>query len=104
MPYADQQAMYDHIDELSQYNAELKSLRSADRVAFRNKYSGQFSMSEIIRRSQIQLKNLHKQRYEVYSDPTLTARQQAVRALMIELNMKKVVDRFYREYREKVGE
>ncbi|HGG5994149.1 TPA: hypothetical protein ACJG4C_003134 [Salmonella enterica subsp. diarizonae serovar 61:r:z53] len=57
MPYADQQVMYDHIDVLSQYNAELKLLRGADRVAFRNKYSGQFSMSEIIRRSQIQLKN-----------------------------------------------
>lgn len=28
MPYADQQAMYDHIDELSQYNAELKLLEA----------------------------------------------------------------------------
>lgn len=103
MPYADQQAMYDHIDELRQYNAELKSLSGADRAAFRNKYSGQLSMNGIIHQSEIQLKNLRKQRDEVYSDPTLTVRQQADRVLMIEQNMKKVVDRFNREYREKVG-
>lgn len=103
MPYADQQAMYDHIDELRQYNAELKSLSGADRAAFRNKYSSQLSMNGITHQSQLQLKNLRKQRDEVYSDPTLTARQQADRLLMIEQNMKKVVDRFNREYREKVG-
>lgn len=103
MPYADQQKMYDHIDELSQYNAELKSLSGADRAAFRNKYSGQLSMNGITHQSKLQLKNLRKQREEVYSDSTLTARQQADRVLMIEQNMKKVVDRFNREYREKVG-
>lgn len=104
MPYADQQAMYDHIDELRQYDAELKTLRGADRTAFLNKYRGQISMNGIIHQSQIQLKNLRKQRDEIYSDPTLTARQQANRVLMVEQNMKKVVDRFNREYREKVGE
>ncbi|MDJ7441713.1 LPD5 domain-containing protein [Salmonella enterica] len=104
MPYADQQKMYDHIDELSQYNAELKSLSGADRAAFRNKYSGQLSMNGITHQSKLQLKNLRKQREEVYSDSTLTARQQADRVLMIEQNMKKVVDRFNREYREKVGD
>ncbi|EIZ2110549.1 hypothetical protein MOQ95_005271, partial [Salmonella enterica] len=104
MPYADQQKMYDHIDELRQYNAELKSLSGADRAAFRNKYSGQLSMNGITHQSEIQLKNLRKQRDEVYSDPTLTARQQADRVLVIEQNMKKVVDRFNREYREKVGD
>ncbi|EJC4645120.1 hypothetical protein MY092_002451 [Salmonella enterica] len=104
MPYADQQAMYDHIDELRQYDAELKTLRGADRTAFLNKYRGQISMNGIIHQSQIQLKNLRKQRDEIYSDPTLTARQQADRVLMVEQNMKKVVDRFNREYREKVGE
>lgn len=104
MPYADQQKMYDHIDELSQYNAELKSLSGADRATFRNKYRGQLSMNGITHQSQLQLKNLRKQRDEVYSDPTLTARQQADRVLMIEQNMKKVVDRFNREYREKVGD
>lgn len=104
MPYADQQSMYDHIDELRQYNAELKSLSGADRAAFRNKYSGQLSMNGITHQSQMQLKNLRKQRDEVYSDPMLTTRQQADRVLVIEQNMKKVVDRFNREYREKVGE
>lgn len=104
MPYADQQSMYDHIDELRQYDAELKTLRGADRTAFLNKYRGQISMNGIIHQSQIQLKNLRKQRDEIYSDPTLTARQQADRVLMVEQNMKKVVDRFNREYREKVGE
>lgn len=104
MPYADQQKMYDHIDELRQYNAELKSLSGADRMAFRDKYRGQLSMNGITHQSEIQLKNLRKQRDEVYSDPTLTARQQADRVLMIEQNMKKVVDRFNREYREKVGD
>lgn len=104
MPYADQQAMYDHIDELRQYNAELKSLSGADRAAFRNKYSGQLSMNGIIHQSEIQLKNLRKQRDEVYSDPTLTARQQADRVLAIEQNMKKVVDSFNQEYREMTGE
>lgn len=104
MPYADQQAMYDHIDELRQYNAELKSLSGADRAAFRNKYSGQLSMNGIIHQSEIQLKNLRKQRDEVYSDPTLTARQQADRVLVIEQNMKKVVDSFNQEYREMTGE
>lgn len=104
MPYADQQAMYDHIDELRQYDTELKTLRGADRTAFLNKYRGQISMNGIIHQSQIQLKNLRKQRDEIYSDPTLTARQQANRVQMVEQNMKKVVDRFNREYREKVGE
>lgn len=104
MPYADQQAMYEHIDELRQYDAELKTLRGADRTAFLNKYRGQISMNGIIHQSQIQLKNLRKQRDEIYSDPTLTARQQADRVLMVEQNMKKVVDKFNREYREKVGE
>ncbi|EIP3423860.1 hypothetical protein LSE82_002561, partial [Salmonella enterica] len=104
MPYADQQKMYDHIDELRQYDAELKTLHGADRTAFLNKYRGQISMNGIIHQSQIQLKNLRKQRDEIYSDPTLTARQQADRVLMVEQNMKKVVDRFNREYREKVGE
>ncbi|MDJ6542659.1 LPD5 domain-containing protein [Salmonella enterica] len=104
MPYADQQKMYDHIDELSQYNAELKSLSGADRMAFRDKYRAQLSMNGITHQSQLQLKNLRKQRDEVYSDSTLTARQQADRVLMIEQNMKKVVDRFNREYREKVGD
>ncbi|MDJ6367155.1 LPD5 domain-containing protein [Salmonella enterica] len=104
MPYADQQKMYDHIDELRQYNVELKALSGADRAAFRDKYRGQLSMNGITHQSQMQLKNLRKQRDEVYSDPTLTARQQADRVLMIEQNMKKVVDRFNREYREKVGE
>lgn len=103
MPYADQQAMYEHIDELRQFDAELKTLRGADRTAFLNKYRGQISMNGIIHQSQIQLKNLRKQRDEIYSDPTLTARQQANRVLMVEQNMKKVVDRFNREYREKVG-
>ncbi|EBQ3518261.1 hypothetical protein BCN46_23220 [Salmonella enterica] len=103
MPYADQQAMYEHIDDLRQYDAELKTLRGADRTAFLNKYRGQISMNGIIHQSQIQLKNLRKQRDEIYSDPTLTARQQANRVLMVEQNMKKVVDRFNREYREKVG-
>lgn len=104
MPYADQQKMYDHIDELRQYNAELKALSGADRAAFRDKYRGQLSMNGITHQSQMQLKNLRKQRDEVYSDPALTARQQADRVLMIEQNMKKVVDRFNREYREKVGD
>lgn len=104
MPYADQQAMYEHIDELRQYDAELKTLRGADRTAFLNKYRGQISMNGIIHQSQIQLKNLRKQRDEIYSDPTLTARQQANRVLLVEQNMKKVVDRFNREYREKVGD
>lgn len=104
MPYADQQAMYEHIDELRQYDAELKTLRGTDRTAFLNKYRGQISMNGIIHQSQIQLKNLRKQRDEIYSDPTLTARQQANRVLMVEQNMKKVVDRFNREYREKVGD
>lgn len=104
MPYADQQKMYDHIDELRQYNAELKSLSGADRADFLNKYRGQISMNGIIHQSQIQLKNLRKQRDEIYSDPTLTVRQQADRVLIVEQNMKKVVDRFNREYREKVGD
>ncbi|EEM1821294.1 hypothetical protein GKA92_24710 [Salmonella enterica subsp. enterica] len=104
MPYADQQKMYDHIDELRQYDAELKSLRGADRTAFLDKYKGQISMNGIIHQSQIQLKNLRKQRDEIYSDPTLTAGQQADKALTVERNMKKVVDRFNREYRQRVGE
>ncbi|EJG5924636.1 hypothetical protein NAE50_003055 [Salmonella enterica] len=104
MPYADQQAMYDHIDELRQYDAELKSLRGADRTAFLDKYKGRISMNGIIHQSQIQLKNLRKQRDEIYSDPTLTAGQQADRTLTVERNMKKVVDRFNREYRQRVGD
>ncbi|EHM2355255.1 hypothetical protein KD625_002952 [Salmonella enterica subsp. enterica serovar Bonariensis] len=104
MLYADQQKMYDHIDELRQYDAELKTLRGADRTAFLDKYKGQISMNGIIYQSQIQLKHLRKQRNEIYSDSTLTARQQADKLLMVDLNMKKVVDRFNREYRQRVGE
>lgn len=88
-----------------QYLHNVATLRTGDdRAAFRNKYSGQLSMNGIIHQSEIQLKNLRKQRDEVYSDPTLTARQQADRVLMIEQNMKKVVDSFNQEYREMTGE
>lgn len=104
LPYDDQQKMYDRIDELRQYDAELKTLRGADRTAFLNKYRGQISMNGIIHQSQHQLKNLRKQRDEIYSDPTLSAREQSQRVKAVELRMKAVTDRFNREYREKVGD
>ncbi|EEP1514208.1 hypothetical protein HAZ28_004761 [Salmonella enterica] len=104
LPYDDQQKMYDRIDELRQYDAELKTLRGADRKAFLNKYRGQISMNGIIHQSQLQLKNLRKQRDEIYSDPTLSAREQSQRVKAVELRMKAVTDRFNREYREKVGD
>ncbi|EIF0347724.1 hypothetical protein LD415_001091 [Salmonella enterica] len=103
LPYDDQQKMYDRIDELRQYDAELKTLRGADRTAFLNKYRGQISMNGIIHQTQSQLKNLRKQRDEIYSDPTLSAREQSQRVKAVELRMKAVTDRFNREYREKVG-
>lgn len=104
LPYDDQQKMYDRMDELRQYNAELKTLRGADRTAFLNKYRGQISMNGIIHQTQLQLKNLRKQRDEIYSDPTLSAREQSQRVKAVELRMKAVTDRFNREYREKVGD
>lgn len=104
LPYDDQQKMYDRIDELRQYDAELKTLRGADRTAFLNKYRGQISMNGIIHQTQSQLKNLRKQRDEIYSDPTLSAREQSQRVKAVELRMKAVTDRFNREYREKVGD
>ncbi|EFR3656792.1 hypothetical protein H0L72_003338 [Salmonella enterica] len=104
LPYDDQQKMYDRIDELRQYDAELKALRGADRTAFLNKYRGQISMNGIIHQTQHQLKNLRKQRDEIYSDPTLSAREQSQRVKAVELRMKAVTDRFNREYREKVGD
>ncbi|EKG3256458.1 hypothetical protein O2Z93_001677 [Salmonella enterica] len=104
LPYDDQQKMYDRIDELHQYDAELKTLRGADRTAFLNKYRGQISMNGIIHQTQSQLKNLRKQRDEIYSDPTLSAREQSQRVKAVELRMKAVTDRFNREYREKVGD
>lgn len=103
LPYDDQQKMYDRIDELRQYDAELKTLRGADRTAFLNKYRGQISMNGIIHQTQHQLKNLRKQRDGIYSDPTLSAREQSQRVKAVELRMKAVTDRFNREYREKVG-
>ncbi|EHL6627492.1 hypothetical protein KFL82_004716 [Salmonella enterica] len=104
LPYDDQQKMYDRIDELRQYDAELKALRGADRTAFLNKYRGQISMNGIIHQTQYQLKNLRKQRDGIYSDPTLSAREQSQRVKAVELRMKAVTDRFNREYREKVGD
>ncbi|ENM0558035.1 hypothetical protein AB6Q20_005217, partial [Salmonella enterica] len=104
LPYDDQQKMYDRIDELRQYDAELKALRGADRTAFLNKYRGQISMNGVIHQTQHQLKNLRKQRDEIYSDPTLSAREQSQRVKAVELRMKAVTDRFNREYREKVGD
>lgn len=104
LPYDDQQKMYDRIDELRQYDAELKTLRGADRTAFLNKYRGQISMNGVIHQTQHQLKNLRKQRDEIYSDPTLSAREQSQRVKAVELRMKAVTDRFNREYREKVGD
>ncbi|EJE3038831.1 hypothetical protein M4F09_002153 [Salmonella enterica] len=104
LPYDDQQKMYDRIDELRQYDAELKTLRGADRTAFLNKYRGQISMNGIIHQTQHQLKNLRKQRDGIYSDPTLSAREQSQRVKAVELRMKAVTDRFNREYREKVGD
>lgn len=102
MPYADQQKMYDRIDELRQYDAELKSLRGEDRTAFLKQYGGQISMNGIIRQSESQLKNLRQQRNAVYADTSLSPKQQSERVKAIEVNMKKVVDRFNREYQEKV--
>ncbi|ELW7496238.1 hypothetical protein QLI57_004973 [Salmonella enterica] len=104
LPYDDQQKMYDRIDELRQYDAELKTLRGADRTAFLNKYRGQISMNGIIHQTQHQLKNLRKQRDGIYSDRTLSAREQSQRVKAVELRMKAVTDRFNREYREKVGD
>ncbi|ELK9913536.1 hypothetical protein RWE91_002172 [Salmonella enterica] len=104
LPYDDQQKMYDRIDELRQYDAELKALRGADRTAFLNKYRGQISMNGIIHQTQHQLKNLRKQRDEIYSDPTLSAREQSQRVKAVELRMKAVTDHFNRAYREKVGD
>ncbi|EKR0508494.1 hypothetical protein QHF74_000307 [Salmonella enterica] len=104
LPYDDQQKMYDRIDELRQYDAELKTLRGADRTAFLNKYRGQISMNGIIHQTQHQLKNLRKQRDGIYSDQTLSAREQSQRVKAVELRMKAVTDRFNREYREKVGD
>lgn len=104
LPYDDQQKMYDRIDELRQYDAELKTLRGADRTAFLNKYRGQISMNGIIHQTQRQLKNLRKQRDEIYSDPTLSAREQSQRVKAVELRMKAVTDHFNRAYREKVGD
>ncbi|EJN7279886.1 hypothetical protein NRV95_001094 [Salmonella enterica] len=104
LPYDDQQKMYDRIDELHQYDAELKTLRGADRTAFLNKYRGQISMNGIIHQTQSQLKNLRKQRDEIYSDPTLSAREQSQRVKAVELRMKAVTDHFNRAYREKVGD
>lgn len=104
LPYDDQQKMYDRIDELRQYDAELKTLRGADRTAFLNKYRGQISMNGIIHQTQSQLKNLRKQRDEIYSDPTLSAREQSQRVKAVELRMKAVTDHFNRAYREKVGD
>ncbi|WP_079907845.1 LPD38 domain-containing protein [Salmonella enterica] len=104
LPYDDQQKMYDRMDELRQYNAELKTLRGADRTAFLNKYRGQISMNGIIHQTQHQLKNLRKQRDGIYSDRTLSAREQSQRVKAVELRMKAVTDRFNREYREKVGD
>ncbi|EMA6126651.1 hypothetical protein U3241_003070 [Salmonella enterica] len=104
LPYDDQQKMYDRIDELRQYDAELKTLRGADRTAFLNKYRGQISMNGIIHQTQHQLKNLRKQRDEIYSDPTLSAREQSQRVKAVELRMKAVTDHFNRAYREKVGD
>lgn len=82
----------------------FKALSGTERSAFSEKYSGQISMNGITHQSQIQLKNLRQQRDEVYSNPSLTARQQADRVKMIEQNMKKVVDNLNREYQEKVGD
>lgn len=102
MPYADQEKMYDRIDELRQYDAELKSLRGPGRTEFLNEHRGRLSMNGIIHLSQKQLKNLRKQRDEIYSNPNLTAKQQAEMLKTVELNMKKVVNRFNLEYKQRV--
>ncbi|EAW9081382.1 hypothetical protein I6R01_003833 [Salmonella enterica subsp. enterica serovar Cerro] len=102
MPYADQEKMYDRIDELRQYDAELKSLRGPGRMEFLNEHRGRLSMNGIIHLSQKQLKNLRKQRDEIYSNPNLTAKQQAEMLKTVELNMKKVVNRFNLEYKQRV--
>lgn len=88
--------MYDRIDALRQYDAELKSLHGVDRTTFRDKCRGQISMNGIIHQSQVQLINLRTQRSDIYGDPTLTVRLQADRVRLVEQNMKKVVDRFNR--------
>ncbi|EFQ7441774.1 DUF1367 family protein [Salmonella enterica] len=55
MPYADQQAMYDHIDELRQYNAELKSLSGAGRAVLSQEMDGNKSHSYTARAQDIDL-------------------------------------------------
>lgn len=103
MPYADQQKMYDRMTEVTQYHAELKSLRGSERTAFIDENNGKLSMNGLMQDTRKRLKDLRKQRDAIYADSSLSLSQQSARVKSVERDMKVAVDRFNREYNKKVG-
>lgn len=98
MPYDDQKKMYERMNRLTQYNAELKSLTGAERVKFFDENRGLLGLNGLMKDSQKKLKVLREQRDAVYADSSLSLAEQAAKVKMVERDMKAVVDRFNREY------
>ncbi len=90
--------MYERMNRLTQYSAELKSLTGAERVKFFDENRGLLGLNGLMKDSQKKLKALREQRDAVYADSSLSLAEQAAKVKMVERDMKAVVDRFNREY------
>lgn len=99
-PFADASNFYDSQQEIKNLEAELKTLRGAERKAFRDEYLPKLRMSGQAKFTSKQLGNLRDQRDRIEADESLTARERDEKLKTIEAKMKVVVDRFNRKWGE----
>jgi phospholipid N-methyltransferase len=102
LPYADREKFYSRRDEIGQIEAEWKGLRGADRMSFYRDNRSLIRLKPLIKSSEKQLKALRQQRDRIYA-LDLPRKQQEARMEVIDARMKRVIDRFNREYAKATG-
>ncbi len=102
LPYDDREKFYIHRDEINQTEAEWKGLTGGDRLRFYRENRRLISLRPLVKSSEKQLKALRQQRDRIYA-MDLPRKQQEARMEVIEARMKRVIDRFNREYAKATG-
>ncbi len=99
LPYADREKFYDRRDEIGQMSEEWKGLTGRDKLDFYRENRGALALRPLIKSTEKQLKFLRTRRDRIYA-MDLPAREQDRRLEAVEADMKRVIDRFNREYAE----
>ena len=102
LPYEDREKFYSRRDEINQTEAEWKGLTGGDRMRFYRENRRLIALRPLIKSSEKQLKALRQQRDRIYA-LDLPRKQQEARMEVIEARMKRVIDRFNREYAKATG-